>query len=676
MNFASRPYIRVFLLLILGFFIGDSVVSYWHYSVVICFIIGAIYLWMSFSKSRWKHPNLINYIFVLGILFFGVTYISMYKKINEGKVSTYDEKMHSYSAIIKQKLKSTTFHRYIVALNQDGKPRVNVLLLLRNEENLDLNLGDALVVNGKLLSLPSARNPYAFDYGKYLERQGVHFQMYAGAKDIQVLSSGHLYFFEKWALKASDFVKTILDKYFVDDDTKSLAKAILLGDKTNIDDEIKQNFAISGAAHVLAVSGLHITIFIAFFVWLFDKIDNRSPVWNATKVALLLMLIFLYIIITGASPSVVRAGFMTGIYLIGTILFKRADTFNILGFVGICMLLYQPYYIYQPSFQFSFAALASIVFFHPYVSKLYTPKTKYDGHIWTLISVTVAAQIFVLPLAILYFNKFPTYFILSGLVAVPITSFVIYGGVLMVLVELVFPSLNVYLGILEEFLFKLLISFTDFLRTLPLSSIEGLHISIIQFCILVFILFLIVWLVGHFQKSVLYFLVFTVVALVCEISLEKIWYKGQALLTIYSIPNGVNADFFIGTKCLNYNQSSSSNDLLEAIQKPNRMHHYIIDSIENVYNTHFFKVNDLTFLHVDEKMNLDNIKNKNPIDVVVLDSKNYKYADNIKLPSNVKNVVIVGSLNKKIEQFWRESALDHSFNLHFINKQGAFVINF
>ena len=72
MNFASRPYIRV-LLLILGFFIGDSVVSYWHYSVVICIIIGAIYLWMSFSKVDGSTPNLINYIFVLGILFLTVS---------------------------------------------------------------------------------------------------------------------------------------------------------------------------------------------------------------------------------------------------------------------------------------------------------------------------------------------------------------------------------------------------------------------------------------------------------------------------------------------------------------------------------------------------------------------------------------------------------------------------
>ena len=91
MNFASRPYIRVFLPYVWVFSLVILFVSYWHYSVVICFIIGAIYLWMSFSK-RWKHPNLINYIFVLRILFFGVIYISMYKKINEGKVSTYDEK--------------------------------------------------------------------------------------------------------------------------------------------------------------------------------------------------------------------------------------------------------------------------------------------------------------------------------------------------------------------------------------------------------------------------------------------------------------------------------------------------------------------------------------------------------------------------------------------------------
>ena len=114
--------------------------------------------------------------------------------------------------------------------------------------------------------------------------------------------------------------------------------------------------------------------------------------------------------------------------IIGKEWFRNSNTINILFVSAIWMLLYDPYYIYDLSFQFSYLSLLSIILLQPQIKLWYIPVGKGTTYIWELISVSISAQILVFPLSVYYFNQFPVYFILSNIVAVPMAIFLVYGG--------------------------------------------------------------------------------------------------------------------------------------------------------------------------------------------------------------------------------------------------------
>ncbi|MEZ4912343.1 MAG: ComEC/Rec2 family competence protein [Saprospiraceae bacterium] len=674
MNFASRPYVRVSLLFILGLLIGGEITTAWWQIGIVLLTITGWYVIQN-SRSTWKSGITVHILFLSCILLFGIFYIRLFDRITEAKLSYFTDKKSTYTGILTESLKCGERQRWIVTLEQDSTPSITVLAIMPKHLSLDLSVGTKVSFDGKLTSVPPPSNPNTFDYQAFLYHQNITKQIFINDSSVYIVSRNHINPFRQIALRATHFIEGIFDTHFHFNETKGLAKAIFIGNKKTLDEDIKQDFIMTGAAHVLSVSGLHVGVFIGMFVWLFDVYKTRSLFWRKLQPPILLSLIGFYVIMTGAAPSVIRSGLMIALYLVGKYTAKSSDTFNILSIVGIGMLLYNPHYIFQPSFQFSFAALASILFFYPYVEKWYHPRSYIDGFIWSLMSVTLAAQPFTLPISIFYFHKLPTYFILSGLVMVPLTSLVIYGCVFMVGIQMLMPQLNNFLGQILEFLLRMMIGFSDILAKLPLSTLDNLYLTKFEIILLAIILLLAVWLIGHYQKSVLVVLLASIFIFGAARSHHSITKKNQQYLTIYSLPSGWSLDIFIGTTCLNFDKTEISAKALGYAQESHRTKNAIND-IKKLTSHEIISINNLSILQLDKNLNIKSLDSCYNVDILIIDDAYMAFPTLILNNIAPKNVILTPETSLKMRRAWANSGPLISGKIHNLKKDGAFMLSF
>jgi len=256
-----------------------------------------------------------------------------------------------------------------------------------------------------------------------------------------------------------------------DADAQAILSAMVLGDKSMLTRELRQTYATSGASHVLALSGLHLSI---IYLLLTRLTLGRRRSWLVQSVVVLA--IWAYALLTGLSTSVVRAAIMISVYSLFSLGGRRHASLGVLSFTAIVMLLADSSSLFDVGFQLSFMAMLGILLFVPLFERFVSVKWMMTHRpvkwLYDLVSVSLAAQLGTAPLVAYYFGQFPTWFLLTNLVVIPFATVILMGGVL----TLLLPSLG---GILL-WLAGLLNSVLEAISQLPLASISGLHPSVLQ----------------------------------------------------------------------------------------------------------------------------------------------------------------------------------------------------
>lgn len=254
-------------------------------------------------------------------------------------------------------------------------------------------------------------------------------------------------------------------------DEYAVVAAMALGDKSALSRELKATYAVTGASHVLALSGLHLSIIYSLLSLL---IVRRR--WRMLSQLVCLLSIWAFVLLVGMSVSVVRSALMISIYALMSLGHRDKMSVNTLAFTAIVMLMVQPLSLFDIGFQMSFMAVFSILVTMPIFERVFTqeflmshPVVKW---LWAMVSVSCAAQLGVAPLIAYYFGRFSTYFLLTNLVVVPAATLILYLS----LVVLIMPSLA-YLLI---YIVGLLNAALLYIASIPGSSIEGLHPSVLQ----------------------------------------------------------------------------------------------------------------------------------------------------------------------------------------------------
>ena len=257
----------------------------------------------------------------------------------------------------------------------------------------------------------------------------------------------------------------------VDGSVYAVVAAMTLGDKSQLTKELRDTYAVSGASHILALSGLHLGIIYTLLSLLLSR--RR---WQVISQVVIIVCIWLFVFLVGMSASVVRSAVMITVYALLSLGHRDKMSVNTLAFAAIVMLLFNPKSLFDVGFQLSFMAVLAILLFYPLLESVWSQQFLF-GHrlfrwLWTTLAVSCAAQIGVAPLIAYYFGRFSCYFLLTNLVVVPAATLILYLSLLVLLI----PSLAYLLIYIVDALNQLLLWIT----MLPGASIEGLHPTLLQ----------------------------------------------------------------------------------------------------------------------------------------------------------------------------------------------------
>jgi competence protein ComEC len=292
----------------------------------------------------------------------------------------------------------------------------------------------------------------------------------------------------------------------------SLVQALLLGQRQELPADIYKNFKRAGAVHILAVSGLHIGILLWFLQMLLAPLQ-RLPRGNLVKLITLLALLWGYALIAGLSASIIRAVSMFSFVAYALYLSRPSNTFNILALSMFFILLaFNPNLLFLPGFQMSYAAVFSIVWMYPRIIRLWTPPYWILKKGWQLLSVSITAQLGVLPVSLYYFHQFPGLFFISNLLIVPFLGVLLGLGFVLAILSLAKLQPLVLIDF-YELLIRNMIHGVGWVSRQEQFFFEEIPFDCIQLLILYFVIGCIGFLLEGFNFKMLAYLMSGVIAL-------------------------------------------------------------------------------------------------------------------------------------------------------------------
>ena len=361
----------------------------------------------------------------------------------------------------------------------------NVLLNLYTDSLFDTpQLCDRYLINTKILR-PDNGGLDGFDYGKYLARNGLCGVAYLYGNNIKYLSTEQPRGFIQRSYLLRDKLIYQLESIGLKGSQLAIISAITLGEKGLLSNDVRDTFSAAGVSHILVVSGMHVGFIFLIIMWLMSIISYRRR-WIV--VVLGLIVLWLYALLTGLAPSVVRATFMFSMMLLFRVMGEKYRIKHVLCLSATILILINPNVLFNVGFQLSYLAVCGIVYFYPlFYKRISTLKSRPLRWILSSVAVTVSAQIFTLPIVIYNFNQFPIYFILSNLFVTAFAPFLFLGGIALLPLSYI-PYLGVGVGWLMNYVVMIFEYIIHLIVAIPFSTIK-IYISLLEVICLYFVIF-------------------------------------------------------------------------------------------------------------------------------------------------------------------------------------------
>ncbi|MCF8463467.1 MAG: ComEC family competence protein [Flavobacteriales bacterium] len=392
--------------------------------------------------------------------------------------------------------------------------------------------GEELLIHTQLQPILEVGNPNEFNYPRYLRFHNILFRGYVKSENWKSLSSGKPSFIGWFANFRSQLIAKFKEAG-LDGDELAVASALVLGHRTELDQELMTAYAGAGATHVLAVSGLHVGIVYLILNSLL-KFLERYRYGRLIKTILLIALLLSYAVLTGLSASVSRAAVMFVFVAIGKAINRDSNIFNTLATSAFFLLVYNPMMIMQVGFQLSYLAVIGIVVIHPILFNLIIIENRFLDWVWSISCVSIAAQIVTFPLGLLYFHQFPNLFLLSNLVVIPAATGILYLGFGLFLFGLFTPLLPIF-GFVLKWVILILNQVVIWIEQIPYSVLSGIDITTAEaLMIYVIIVGILVFISGEQRYGLYLSLVIGIVLMILQ-TVEVQEQKNQRFSTIYNV---------------------------------------------------------------------------------------------------------------------------------------------
>ncbi len=432
--------IKLTLLLILGILVGHYF-DLEPFPLLVCSLVLFALLTITFLLENKKVSNLFGIIAGLTIMVLGAFCYAQAQPIHKDNHFTQvkNKKANLWEVKIVEVLKTNSFsNRYIASVQSLNSETASGKLLLNT--SLDstqgkLNIDDEILFFGDSKTISAPLNPHQFDYKKYMSGLGIYQQIrIEDGKYIQKKNpSKSIYGI---AAYARNHILNKLKKANFSKDELSIIQALLLGQRDDISEETYTNYQKAGAVHILAVSGLHVGILLMLLQFILSPLQYL-PKGKTLILALSVLLLWGFAFLAGFSASIIRATTMFTFVAYALYLNRPSNSFNILALSVLFILLFiDPNLLFQVGFQMSYAAVFAILWIYPLLQKLWYPKNRILRYLWQLLSVSIAAQLGVLPISLFYFHQFPGLFFISNLVIIPALGIILGFGILIIVLSL------------------------------------------------------------------------------------------------------------------------------------------------------------------------------------------------------------------------------------------------
>lgn len=425
------PFLRLLLPLALGVYLGDELffrgvelsVQYSLWGLFTLFLLLIASGLLKRYTLRWVFGAMLFLFILLG----GFSLMNIQLQQTAIEFPT-EETIHRVRIVDKPETKERSIR---CAVESSGK---NLLLYLAKDSLSErLKNGDDLLVSVRFTCPTRSSNPDEFDYPRYLARKQVSGVGFCASGAWMFLVHRESLSLQEQALAWRERVLDLYRKLGFQGDELAVLSALTVGCKEELSEEIRESYSISGASHVLALSGLHIGFLYALLLFAMRILPNRWRGVVLLRASIVLVLLWAFAFFTGLSPSVVRSVLMCSLFALSGAFGRESFSINTLAAAAFFMLLCCPAWLFDVGFQLSFFAVAAILVVQPGVYRLISVRNRFVKPVWNLISVSLAAQLGTAPLVLLYFSRFSTHFLLTNLIVILLVSLIMYGAVVVLL---------------------------------------------------------------------------------------------------------------------------------------------------------------------------------------------------------------------------------------------------
>ncbi|MCM4166934.1 hypothetical protein KCTC52924_01790 [Arenibacter antarcticus] len=432
--------IKLSLCLILGILIGNFLRPPFIAAALPCLLL-LFLLGMEHFLVK-KHSVRFGLLCALLTTMIGVLSISITDAKNNPRHYTHFDidQPQTYTLKIREVLKANNYSdgyiteaMYLDSLKVKGKILLNIS---KGSQQTNLKVDDEIVSYTTLYAISAPLNPHQFNYRDYLAGLGIAHQLRLSQEQFVLINNptGTIY---GLAAKMRDHIIAKLKQESFGAEELGIIQALLLGQRNEVTEATNTDYKNAGAFHILALSGLHIGILLGLLHFLLAPLEFL-PKGRTIKLITIVLLLWGFAFLAGMSASILRAVTMFSFVAYALYLNRPTSHFNILALsLFFILLIFDPFLLFQVGFQLSYAAVFSIVWIYPQLQKFWSPKNWIFKKGWELLSVSIAAQLGVLPISLFYFHQFPGLFFVSSLLILPFLAFILGMGILVIVLALI-----------------------------------------------------------------------------------------------------------------------------------------------------------------------------------------------------------------------------------------------
>jgi competence protein ComEC len=672
----EAPMFRLLLPLIIGIVCYDRIESLDIIGVqlmcglIICFVP---LLLLSISSVKNKHLKYTQFGFAqIMLILIGFAYCFNVDQRNKpnyvGKYLSQSEAfLTEITATPQEKEHSTKLSiQLLKRINGDTISDVEgnaFVYIYKSNSSITLHQGDRIIIPNHWERISNAGNPFELDYVQFCKRKNIFYQQFLTVEQIKLWARNDQ---NSPLINAHDYCIAQLNHFVKDSSSLALLKAMLVGDESGIDPNLRQAYSDTGIIHVISISGAHVSFLFMLVAFLLRRIRNKKYQWIQFVISL--SFIWFYVLMAGSSAPAIRAALMFSIVAVGNMLNRETNPLNQLFSAAFFMLLWNPMWLFSVGFQLSFIAILSLIIFYKPITAFWRPQQIVLKWLYNTAAASLAAEILVAPLVAYYFHGFPPLFLFANIIACIAMGLVLALGMCIIIFSKI-TLLAISIARITEWLCIGFHKCIYLLQSYNIERLKTIYFNSFSLVLLYIIIASLCLYVLKQRKAALWLtlsilLLFSVVRFMAEWESvhQKIFIvynsnkecKSELLSGLYySIISGGNTESYntrsahIGFGCTN-NLATKKTELIVVSNKKV----LLLDS-----NTRFNKNHPF------------------PIDILVIKSALHSFSvSEIQCVFNPKQIVLANNQNKKNSSAWKVGCTESKIAFHDTKTDGAYIL--